>query len=452
MLKDHLKNAKLWKVVFQVYFISMPFSGYLFPIDCGSFTLFLALDALIILQYLFIKNFKKIPLWGFIVLGWIWIVLLYSIIFGLTKTFDIYVKNTLHDWLMWTLTIQAFIGVYLELGWKVTRRLIINGLVYFLLILIFFGLFEIFTGLHFESPHTELFNSPRDDNFFFAPVFIFANVNDYCLTFLGCLVLIWLLIKNKVDHTLPLLGGTLALLLLGYIASARLTAIAGVLFSTYLIISYLRKNASYFLKSNWGLIIFCLGCFVWVFFTAEFYSPNQMEIKSKPRIEIVNSAKTVIPEKKTEIDKEKKTEIIKEKRMSSYSIRKNLILNGIDFFLEKPLLGHGPGSFERLSSQTKGRRSTFNMINPHNFIINLLTQFGALGGLILLFAGVFIFQGIKKFGLFSSQAMELIVFCLIFILLSCIPANFTHLQLLWLGTIVFLLHYIENISKANGRI
>ncbi|MFK3676449.1 O-antigen ligase family protein [Microbacterium sp. NPDC090218] len=61
---------------------------------------------------------------------------------------------------------------------------------------------------------------------------------------------------------------------------------------------------------------------------------------------------------------------------ASLFARWNLALNGLDALAVDPLLGAGPGGFEIHAQSTPPVRQTFRIINPHNGVIELLSQYG----------------------------------------------------------------------------
>ncbi|WP_350353006.1 O-antigen ligase family protein [Microbacterium sp. A8/3-1] len=63
---------------------------------------------------------------------------------------------------------------------------------------------------------------------------------------------------------------------------------------------------------------------------------------------------------------------------SSIYARWNLAQNGLDALATNPLLGAGPGGFEIHAQNTTVMRQTFRIINPHNGVIELLSQYGVI--------------------------------------------------------------------------
>ncbi|MCI2266957.1 O-antigen ligase family protein [Sediminivirga luteola] len=70
----------------------------------------------------------------------------------------------------------------------------------------------------------------------------------------------------------------------------------------------------------------------------------------------------------------------------SGEVRVNLFLNGMDFATRGAFLGLGPGSFEQMMLSGSPRFWTAGIINPHNLLIEVLLQYGAVVFVPLLIA------------------------------------------------------------------
>ena len=61
---------------------------------------------------------------------------------------------------------------------------------------------------------------------------------------------------------------------------------------------------------------------------------------------------------------------------ASLLIRWNLAQNGFDLLSTNPLLGAGPGGFEIWAQSNAALRETFGIINPHNGVVEMISQYG----------------------------------------------------------------------------
>jgi O-antigen ligase len=76
--------------------------------------------------------------------------------------------------------------------------------------------------------------------------------------------------------------------------------------------------------------------------------------------------------------------------------RSEFVKNGLLIFAEKPLFGHGTGSFRKLYSELSDDKIlTKSTVNPHNEYISVAIQLGVVGLIGLI--GLFTIQGISSF-------------------------------------------------------
>ena len=76
----------------------------------------------------------------------------------------------------------------------------------------------------------------------------------------------------------------------------------------------------------------------------------------------------------------------------SFNIRKNLILNGLSFIKEKPVLGLGPGGYEQRCLSNKKKYFVASQVSPHNFPIEIISKYGIFGWLYFLFLGALVYK------------------------------------------------------------
>ena len=74
---------------------------------------------------------------------------------------------------------------------------------------------------------------------------------------------------------------------------------------------------------------------------------------------------------------------------NSYNVRKNLILNGLDFLENSNYLGVGSGQYSVYTSKGLIKHDVDTVLSPHSLIIELLSEYGIL--MFLFFVAIFIF-------------------------------------------------------------
>ena len=132
------------------------------------------------------------------------------------------------------------------------------------------------------------------------------------------------------------------------------------------------------------------------------------------------------------------------------NLRKNLILNGIDMIKEKPILGIGPGEYHNRLTQGKHKHFIHNHVSPHNFPIEIISQYAIVGWLYLLIVlGLFlmIVKSLKEHLRNNPWIIALFVLLPIFWMM---PSAYLYLDIHWMFLpIVVLFLEINSFKKAN---
>lgn len=139
----------------------------------------------------------------------------------------------------------------------------------------------------------------------------------------------------------------------------------------------------------------------------------------------------------------------------STDVRINLIKNGWAFFLQSNGIGIGAGQFEEYLLAGKGLYPTHHIINSHNWIIQILAQYGLLIALPLLIWYVMLLKKQVKLLYNASKRDEMYYFLavaflllLIYVPLSSMPSNFLNNKFNWLS-LFFAAYFTDKYSKAN---
>jgi len=136
------------------------------------------------------------------------------------------------------------------------------------------------------------------------------------------------------------------------------------------------------------------------------------------------------------------------KKLSSTTVRKNLIYNGFDIIKSHPILGIGPGQFRVLHKDGRVKHNTESVVNPHNYIIELIAQYGVFGWLYFSFLGVLFFIQIKICAK-TKENYWILSLIPVFLFYSLSPSSFLVLDINWIFislTVVFthILYKMEN--------
>jgi O-antigen ligase len=115
------------------------------------------------------------------------------------------------------------------------------------------------------------------------------------------------------------------------------------------------------------------------------------------------------------------------------NLRKNLILNGIDFIKEKPFLGLGPGGYSLKCKEKEVRHFVNSHTSAHNFPIEVISEFGVFGWLYFVFLLFILVQLFKKREFIDFRLRNSFLYFVIALpLLWMMPSAFLYLNIHWL--------------------
>lgn len=135
-------------------------------------------------------------------------------------------------------------------------------------------------------------------------------------------------------------------------------------------------------------------------------------------------------------------------------IRMWLIRAGLDFFSQSPLIGFGPGSFrDKMAAHHDYREQTRGIVDPHNFYIELLVQYG--GVVFLAYAAIVFYMLIASFKkalaeLKAGKAGNSVLTILLlgtFSITALMPSGFIRLTAIW----PFFLLAVLAFSRRNEQ-
>jgi len=139
---------------------------------------------------------------------------------------------------------------------------------------------------------------------------------------------------------------------------------------------------------------------------------------------------------------------------NSVSPRLNLIYNGFDMVREKPLLGYGPGSFVYLHKKQNFPRNTEYITQPHNFIIEIVAQFGLWAWTYLLMLSYLFLRIIRRPLPYIStdRRIFIAIFLLLYPFIGAMSSSFLYINLHWWllpFLVLFLSFSTDNISRLQ---
>jgi hypothetical protein len=357
---------------------------------------------------------------------------------------------------------STLIGVFKFIGIQSFLNTLIIGFRCFLFILLLSGVIEFSTGIHFAGYKTnELLNLPVG-NIFYAPMFIYDNPNDY-LTYLIFIFLMLNLFDEKLrNHYFLKVIIALVIFFFSVYADSNFAKIisAGILiFCSFEIIrTYFQwvflKVALPYLSVTFFLIITVVSNPI--FLGPKYKNGAKYRLNGISIIEEKNNQLKVLTAKESlSISKQKKViqyldSVNTKSPDGSSNLRKNLILNGIDFIKSAPVFGIGPGGFALKLKHNQQKYYVHTHLSPHNFPIEIISQYGLFGWLYFIFLIIIISQIIQL--RHKLDRNHIIAFTLVFLaipFLWMMPSAFLYLNIHWLFLPLLLIQINTIKEKPN---
>ncbi len=368
----------------------------------------------------------------------------FAAVFLLIKGISIEGIFDLHSLVMQFLTAFIVFGLSACFGWYEFKRIIRDGLRFYLLLLLVFGLIELLTAYHIFGPNVSKLTEYPVSSTFYAPFFIYDNNNDYCAylaLLIGLLYLFDDLLRKK--NTLALLLVFL-LFFFARFSQARLAEyISYVYFILFLSIMVAPVVKMKFSRRDLFFIFSFLGALVLLFASNTFFN-GKAYLKTPEshlnRLIVANQEMdTIVAYQKLGKDKQEKlqaamADVSAEDNSRSNNIRVHLLYNGLDMMKNHPVTGGGPGSFRLNHKENKFRYPTDTVSNPHNFVIEVIAQFGIWGWGYFALLIVMLFRSISLSGetVTTDRKAILIFLILIYPFIGLIPSSFLYINLHWL--------------------
>ena len=391
-----IKNKTIIKWIFLGWLITLPFGSSLFLFDIGTektgyFTLYPSLFLAFILLFITPWVYK---LWGGIekisiaFLGlWMASSFLYIDPFDISE----YALFDIRSLIIQFIYCVGLVNAYYVLKLDFKPNLII-GLKVFLFILILFGVFEFSTGIHFESDKTAEMTTLVIGKHFNAPMFLYGNQNNY-LVYIIFIFLSLSLFDEKIqknNYLLLLISGLI--LIFSIYADSKFSKIISLVLIAYFLVGIVKGNYS-FLKFNklypYFISILLLSITLLVnpiFFGPKFKNSAQYRLNEINIIEKDSLGKINVVKAREKLSKKDQSELVSHMDSvrtkgpgNSKNIRKNLILNGLDYIRMNPILGLGPGGYEERTIAKGQKKYVDHQISPHNFPIEVISKFGVFG-------------------------------------------------------------------------
>jgi len=238
-----LLNKRFLEILSLLWMVTLPFRNSILSFSIGYAKIYpnlivttLLVVCLLPIFFQFTKFQKFISLF---LLAWAMYAFGFLCINGFTKegVFD------LHSLVMQFCVAFIFFGSLNLFGYDKLKILLRDGLRFYLILLILFGIIEILFAWHIEGIHT--FNLARFpvSTTFWAPVFIYDNVNDYCMHLIMLFSLLYMVDDYLQKNKLLIITVLVFLFFVAFLAQSRL--------GEYIVLTYFIFFIGLFVVSKW---------------------------------------------------------------------------------------------------------------------------------------------------------------------------------------------------------
>lgn len=435
LTQDELKSKPL-AILFAMWLLVLPFGAMAISFRLGPIVLYPSLLIGILICVLGINSF----------LSWNKNLLLVSIFIGLWLIQGTYqfLTNQKTDLALFdvkaliyqVITSGVLFSVYSKLGKEFFFKLLLNGLRYFLLVLVVITLFEMTTGVHIQGAITNKLSDLPISNLHFAPLFTYDNPNNFIAFYLFILTWIFLLDKSWGRNVFLMLCFTILGYFIAEFAFSNFGKFSFILLALFLIsIKLITLKRIHVVFGVVGLSLIGLTLYKNPIFLGPKYE-NGKNYRINGIIVIKDSLEKMTVMTKNHLSKTEQQILINkidslEQSIpyKSVDVRKSLIENGVYLIRNNPILGVGPGQFYQLHIDKKVPHDTGTVTSAHCFPIEIISMYG-ITGWIYLFLFSFYFLKIILFKSLNYEGyLRFFLAGIFFVLIWMMPASFIFLEI-----------------------
>lgn len=397
-LSLHYLKTNVFACLFLLWWLTLPFGSSILSVDLGPIVLYPQLILSFLLGILGLKSIKD---WGrssFLYLGFVLLWLIQGFVqYCIQPKTDLALFD-LKSLIYQLITTGVLISSYYTLKKESFFSIVIIGGRCFVILLLFFGVFESFTGIHLVGSTTDKLLDLRIGNIHYAPLFLYDNPNDYVAHGLFYLSILFLLDKRWGRNPFLMLSCLIAMYHFAYLADSTFGKLA-----TLILISFFVLFEVFKLK-KWQIApLAFIFIFIGIFFASNhFYVGPKYDYTTPYRLnELVDisieDGKVDIQDIRSKYSPDELSlivyamdSIVLNNPNQSTSVRQALILNSLDFIKEKPFFGLGPGQYYQRHIDGKVKNYTGTVANAHCFPLELISVYGLIGwGYLVILLVVF---------------------------------------------------------------
>lgn len=442
-IKQYYQSDKVLNRLLIFWFVTMPFGSKIGEVSLGFFTLnwnMLATGLLLPLVFFTIKSWKTSY---YIFTAGVGLLLARGLFWvgrnGLNEDALFDLRSVIMYFAFTTILFSVA-----TISSKSKLKTVIGGVKFYFFTLLAIGVFEFFTGTHITGTFTNTLQTLPVGQMDYSPVFVYDNVNDY-LVYLIMLFLLWNHLDDRMHSNKWMkLSFLVFFLILSLYASARIIMAIVVVWIIVVLFGLVKGQLkSLFSKKKEGwLWVVGFVVTVGVLIASNNWSEGPMfDDHSSDRVlnQIMVADKTdgVVTIRKASdvLDREEYSEYIYAYYscggIGSKALRINMFKEGLSYFTENPIAGIGPGQFRARKKEGIGAFETESLHSPHNYPIEILSQYGILGIIYFLaiLSGVIIAIYQKRY---FKNALYFVLVLGAFVVISLVPSGFLYLDINWI--------------------
>jgi len=460
-------NVTKWvEYLFLIWLITLPFGAKLFGFSIGSITLYPKLILNFLLIPFAISTFKKWSKLEISTLSFLFIWLVFSLFLAAKLNFPQEAIFDIRSLIMQFIFATTLIGMYHFIEKQRFKNYLIIGFRSFLFVLLTSGILDFLTGIHFSGTKTYQLLELPVGNVFYAPMFIYDNQNDYLSYLIFIFLLVNLFDKKLKNNFLIQLVISLIIYVFATFADsnfAKILSFGMILLQLGILIFMQIQNKK--IKVFYPYFIAFLLLLTTILTNSLFFGPkygNSANYRLNG-VQVVRNenGKTEVIAAKEILSIAEQNQVIKyldsvntKSPENSVNLRKNLILNGIDFIKSAPIFGLGSGGFTLKTKRNEHKHFIHTHTSPHNFPIEIVSQFGIFGWFYFGLITFILFQFYKLRNTIStSLKIALITLIISLPFLWMMPSAYLYLNIhrLFLPLLLIQLLLIEEKSILNER-
>lgn len=424
-------------LLFVLWWFTLPFGSKMLNYKVGFFTIY---PNLLILLVAFVISIKAIIIWDkltkliIIILG-VWAIQgAIQFIFCSKSYLAFFDLRTL---ITQFIVAVMFFNMYYLLKKELFFSIIIFGIRFYLITLVVTGFFESSTGIHIASDYTNILLDISPSRVHYAPVFIYGNPNDFCAHFLFFTICTLLLDKDWRSKPFLMTSFAISGFYFSFLSDSTFGVYGFGILTIYNLIRGINPNSKYwiFFWITSIVLIFCTFMSSKLILGPKYSDAQVYMLNDLKDVEFDDDVVQITPIKEKYNEQELSFimhhmySVEANDSIKSTSIRLNLLKNSIDFYIENPIFGIGPGQYYQRHIDHQVNHYTGTVTSAHNLVFEVISEYGLIG--IIYFCILFTVwvKLYKKNSTNTYMKCALLISGVLILIIWQMPSSFLYLEI-----------------------